>query len=1011
MADGPRVFTIDPGRPFVDVLAAGLLTRFGGAAPDGDPLAITAVTVLLPTRRACRTLREAFLRQGGGRALLLPRMLPLGDVDEDALAIEAGSDWGDPTALADLPPVLPDLRRRLLLARLIAAHPPGPDSRPPTPEQAARLAVELGRLLDQVQTERLSLKALDRLAPEPFAAHWQVTVRFLSVLSEVWPDVVAAEGCLDPVDRRDRLMTAQAARWAEHPPPGPVIAAGSTGSIPATADLLAVVAGLPRGAVVLPGLDRSMDETSWAALEPSHPQYGLRRLLGRLGVDRRAVTTWPAPAPAPASAMTPQQAQAIQARRALVTEALRPAATTDAWRKAPALPAAALAGVARVTCPGPREEAEAIALMMRETLEHADRTAALVTLDRDLARRVASSLGRWGLTLDDSAGQPLSVTEPGSFLRLLARAAAEDLAPGPLLDLLRHPLAAGGQDVARFRDQGRRLEARVLRGPRPPAGIAGLRRVARTRGVPEDSGLMRFLDRLERILGPFLAMMAGPDVTLRALVETHMACAEALAASRDDPGPLRLWAGPAGEAAALFAADLAAAAEGLPAMTPRHYPDLLDALMVGRVVRPPQGGHPRLSILGPLEARAWQADHMILGGLNEGSWPPAVTADPWMSRPMRAAFGLPPPEQRIGLSAHDFAQAVCAPRVTLTRAERVEGTPTVPSRWLLRLDAVTEALGLGEAWRAAAGRGAPWLALGARLRAVDTIAPLPPPAPTPPVEARPDRLSVTRIETWMRDPYGIYARFILGLEALDDLDRPLGVQDYGVLVHDALERFRRAWPGDLPMDAEAELLRLGREAFATHMESAAVAAFWWPRFERTARWIIEQERARADRLRRVHVEIAGEMPLPGLARPFTLTARADRIEEDHDGSVVIVDHKTGTPPSKREVAAGYAPQLPLEAAMIAAGAFDDVPPGSVTGLEYWRLGGRRDQPGEVRPVADDPEDLARRALAGLTALVTLYARPDTPYPARPVPDVAPRYSDYEHLARVREWAAAGEEGE
>lgn len=1011
MAASPSVFTIDPGRSFVDVLAAGVLTRFGDGG-GGDPLHLAAVTVLLPTRRACRALREAFLRQGAGRALLLPRMLPLGDVDEDALVLEAGSGvdagLGEAAALADLPPALPDLRRRLLLARLIAARPPEPDGRPPTPEQAARLAAELARLLDQVRTERLSLEALAGLAPEAFAAHWQITVRFLSVLSDVWPGVLEAEGCLDPADRRDRLMTAQAVRWAETPPPGPVIAAGSTGSIPATADVLAVVARLPKGRVVLPGLDRAMDEVSWAALEPSHPQHGLRRLLARLGVDRGAVIDWHAPA----QAVTPARAEATQARRALITEAMRPAATTDAWRDAAAVPAVALHGVTRVTCADSREEAEAIALMMRETLEHPGRTAALVTLDRDLARRVAASLGRWGLTVDDSAGQPLAVTVPGAFLRLLARAVAEDLAPGPLLDLLRHPLAAGGEDVARFRDLGRVLERRVLRGPRPPAGIEGLRRVARAREVPEGGALTRFLDRLERILGPFLAMMAGPDVPPRVLLENHMACAEALAASRDEPGPLRLWAGPAGEAVALFAADLAAAADGLPPIAPRHYPGLLDALMVGRVVRPPQGGHPRLFILGPLEARAWQADHMILGGLNEGSWPPAVAADPWMSRPMRAAFGLPPPEQRVGLSAHDFVQAFCAPRVTLTRAERVEGAPAVPSRWLLRLDAATEALGLRDAWRVAAGRAVPWLALGARLRAVDSVAPLPPPAPTPPVAARPDRLSVTRIETWMRDPYAIYAQYILGLEALEDLDRVLGPQDFGTLLHDALERFRRAWPEGLPADADAELLRVGRAAFVAHMDNAVVAAFWWPRFERTARWVIDQERARAERLRRVHVEVTGAMPLAGVARPFTLTARADRIEENHDGSLVIVDHKTGLLASKKEVAAGYAPQLPLEAAMIAAGAFSGLPTRApVTGLEYWRLSGRRDKAGEVRSVADDPEDLATQALEGLTALVNLFARPETPYPARPVPDKAPRYSDYAHLARAREWSTAGEEGE
>ncbi|SDE09151.1 double-strand break repair protein AddB [Rhodospira trueperi] len=1033
----PRVFTIAPTRPFVDVLAAGLLARHAD-----DPLTLADVIVLLPTRRACRTLREAFLRRSEGRALLLPRMMPLGDVDEDDLALAGAPLKGETPA--DLPPAVPDLRRRLLLARLIQARPLGPDGRPPTPEMAAHLARDLAALLDRVQTNRLSFDRLVALVPERYAAHWGITVEFLRVLFEVWPAVLEEEGALDPAARRDRLMTARAERWRGAPPDGPVIAAGSTGSIPATADLLAVVADLPQGEVVLPGLDRDLDDDSWAALDPTHPQYGLRELLGKLGVARRDVPDWPSPlshvlnnSNAPpqtgllppegggwegaeadnsrlaSSASPPPQPSPVQERESrlrLVSEALRPAETTDAWRAAPALPPSALAGVERVTAPGPREEAEAIALMMREALETPGRTAALVTPDRDLARRVAALLERWGLTVDDSAGRPLAVTPPGAFLRLLAVAAAEGLAPGPLLDLLRHPLAGGGLDVGRFRADVRALERRVLRGPRPPAGFDGLRRVARARGVPVDGGLMRLLDRLERQVGAFLAMMEGPALPLRALVETHMEAAEALAATRTTAGPLRLWAETAGEAAAAFAAELAEAADGLPDLEPRHYPGLFDALMTGRAVRPPQGGHPRLSILGPLEARAWHADLMILGGLNEGTWPPAVEADPWMSRPMQADFGLPPPEQRVGLSAHDFAQAMGAPRVALTRAERVEGTPTVPSRWLLRLDAATTATGLAEAWTDATR--APWLDWAARLRAVEAVEPAPPPAPAPPVDARPDRLSVTRIETWRRDPYGIYAQYVLGLEALEALDRPLGASDYGELVHAALERFRLAHPGTLPDDVEGALIEIGRDVFAEGMADAAVAAFWWPRFDRTVTWVAAQERARAAALRRVHVEVKGEMALEGVTRPFTLTGRADRVEAYRDGSLVVVDHKTGQPPRKTEVAAGYAPQLPLEAAMLAAGAFPDVPAGPVTGLEYWRLRGARDQGGEVRAVADDPPALAAEALAGLVALVNLYARPETPYPARPVPDKAPRYSDYEHLARVPEWSTAGdEEGE
>ncbi|MFQ5954591.1 MAG: double-strand break repair protein AddB, partial [Kiloniellales bacterium] len=683
----PTVYSIAPGLPFVDTLAAGILDQ---AAPE--PTALAAYTVLLPTRRACRALADAFLRRAQGRALLLPRLIPLGDLDIDELTPGAGEDT-DLEIGPDLPPAIPALRRQLLLTRLVlkwgAAQPDGP----PAPDQAARLAAELARLMDQVQTERLSLAGLARLVPEEYARHWQITLGFLTILTEHWPRVLAEEGCLDPADRRNRVLQAQAEAWRRAPPLGPVIAAGTTGSIPATADLIAVVARLEHGAVVLPGLDRHADAESWAAIhdEPTHPQHAIARLLGHLGVDREAVAEWPAPGMA---AEAPPGSAAGAGRARLVSEAMRPAATSEDWRALAedGIASGALDGVTRVDCPGPREEAEVVALIMRQTLDLVEdgRTAALVTFDRELARRVAAALDRWGVQVDDSAGIPLADSAPGAFLRLLAAMLAEGLAPVPLLACLKHPLAAGGRRPAAFRSLARRLERQVLRGPRPEPGFAGLGAALGDR----DPELSAWIDELSAMTRPLAEALAAEAVDLERLVAAHVEAAERLAASHETAGSERLWAGEAGEAAAGFVAELRQAAAGFPALVGHAYPALLAVLMTGRVVRPRYGRHPRLFIWGPLEARLQQADRLILGGLNEAGWPPEAAADPWLSRPMRLEFGLPPPERRIGLSAHDFAQGFCASQVVLTRAERVEGTPTVPSRWLLRLDAVLAAAGL-----------------------------------------------------------------------------------------------------------------------------------------------------------------------------------------------------------------------------------------------------------------------------------------------------------------------------
>lgn len=1005
----PTVNTISPHRPFLEVLAAGVLAETGG-----DPLALAEGIILLPTRRACRALREAFLRRADGRPMLLPRLMAFGDLDEDE-TLFAGFQGDGTAAELDLPPAIEPMHRLLALTRLVMAMPLAGTTEKTPPEQAARLAVELGRLLDQVQTEQVSFDGLKGLVPEDYAEHWQITLRFLEVLTDAWPAYLADQGRLDVVEHRNRLLQAQTEAWAAAPPRGWLIAAGSTGSVPAAAGLLRAVAEMPRGRLVLPGLDTLLDDDAWAALEQSHPQYGMKGLLETLGVTRAQVSEY-----APDADSGPRPTVHADRMR-LISEAMRPAVTTDAWRALPPLDPRALDGVERLDCPTQREEATAIALMMRDALESPGRTVMLVTPDRDIGRRVAAELKRWGVDTDDSGGRPLGGTPPGVYLRLVAEAVATDMAPLPLLALLKHPLTGGGEGIRDFRDKVRELERYALRGPRPAPGIAGvqdaLRRYARE---PHNAGtadralrLIPWLDGIAACLEPLCAAMQRETVTLPEIADAHMQAAERLAATADEPGPARLWLGPAGEAAAALAVDLANHGAILGEIAPRIWPSLFDALLSGKQVRPDYNQHPRLSILGPIEARLIQADLVILAGLNEGTWPQDPGHDPWMSRPMRDRFGLPRPERRTGLSSHDFAMAFCAPRIVITRADRVEGAPTVPSRWLLRLETVLKAGALprdGDPdWRDAALHWLDWALL---LDRPERIAAAPRPAPCPPVSARPRRLSVTEVETWMRDPYGIYAKHVLRLSALDPLDADPGAAEYGSLVHDALERFVKAYPGDLPAEPFDRLIEIGREVFADHLAQPGVWAFWWPRFERIAAWVVTQEAERRRRLRQPFAEVRGETVFEGPAGPFTLRAKADRIDLLQDGSLSILDYKTGVPPSAKEVAAGYAPQLPLEAVIAARGGFPGIAAGkAVSELLYWRLKGGAEG-GEERQAHKEqaPDLLAEDARKGLEALIRVFDDPATPYEARPNPEHAPKYSDYLHLARVKEWSAGGEDG-
>ncbi len=1000
----PGIYHVPAGVPLLDVLVDRLL--------DLDVETLGRTRLLLPSRRTCELARRRLLERSGGRPLLLPRIEPVGEVDAGEIAV-------DPDLAAEVPPAIPPLHRLLALARLVAASGVGL-------EQAVRLAAELARLLDELATEEVALDVLDRLVPEEFAEHWQRVLAFLAVLRDRWPDFLRACGRIEPAERRRRLLDRRAERWRRDPPRDPVIAAGITGTVPAVARLLAVVARLPRGWVILPGLDVDMDEESWRAVRttPSHPQWALARLLEEhLGRDRAAVPSFVADG----DPTTP----ARRARARLWREVMRPAGASERWRELPPFPAEAFDGLHLLEAEDRAEEALAVALALREALETPGRSAVLVTTDRHLARRVSAELTRWGLEVDDSAGVPLDQTPPGAFLLHLAHAALEEAPPVALLSALKHPLARGGLPPGVFRARVRWLERTVLRGPRPAGGLPGIRR--RLLDLTEDGGesapdggvreLLAWFDDVLAALAP-LTCLAGARVSLAELLDAHRAVAERLA--RDEGGRCILWDEAAGRHARRFFHELRAAVlapgdrsptddpgegdRGPPVGTALPlvldagaYPALLAHLMAQQTVRPPpQRRHPRLAILGPIESRLYPADLVVIGALDEGHWPRPAEAGPWFSRAMREEAGLPPVEQKIGFAAHDFVQAASAPRVLLTRARRDEqGQPTVPSRWLQRLEAVLRAAGCDRAgpepvshldWARALDRPAGYRPRGR-------------PRPVPPRAVRPRELRATEIEWLMKDPYRFYARRILGLEPLDPLDADATALERGVRIHEILRAFVAEGPDPVtaPEDARRHLHTLADRHFAAVPASPHLSLLWRARFLALLDDLLEKERERRPDLAAVHTEIAGrlELSLPVKVDPV-IRMRADRIEHARGGTYRIVDYKTGALPRREEVRRGLAPQLLLEALALEAGGFRGLDGGPVAAVEYWRLGGK----GEVEVLRLDGEVL-RQALEdarrGLARLLTHFLGENAPFPAVPRPEVAERANPYAHLARVPEW--------
>jgi ATP-dependent helicase/nuclease subunit B len=1037
-----RVFSVPSSVPFLRTVVAALID---GRLVDGfearkQPENLTQATLYLPTRRSVRLVREVFLEQLGKQAVLLPRIVALGDIDEDELAFaEEAESYGGTTAL-ELPAKLGELERRLTLATLVAAWAKSPGSAPLVVGGSAStlaLAGDLARLMDDMVTRGVGWSALDGLVPEALDRYWQLTLQFLQIAREAWPAYLAEIGKIEPAARRDLLIDAEAKRLAAHHA-GPVIAAGSTGSMPATAKFLRVIASLPQGAVVLPGLDTDLDEDSWQSIggerndegrftehpASSHPQYAMHALLDRFGIKRGDVEILGGPG--------------LGARDVLLSEAMRPSNATAQWHDRLELPdiaghiANGMKNLAVIEAPNPEMEALAIAVAMREA-EHLSQSAALVTPDRALARRVMAALERWNLDFGDSGGDVLIETSAGIFARLAAEAVANGLEPPTLLALLKHPLCRLGGAAGAHHAAIEALELALLRGTRPQAGTKGLAQdFTRFRAElaklhnKEVSSLHRSeprtslpdwqLDRVQTLiavlgaaLAPMESLSSARPYDLTEIATRHREVLIAL--STDADGIAAAFEGQEGLAlASVFDELLAGERQSGLLVTLSDYPEVFQTTFADRAVRRPEKPGATLHIYGPLESRLMQADRVIIGGLIEGVWPPTPRSDPWLSRPMRHELGLDLPERRIGLSAHDFAQLLGTENVILSHSAKAGGAPAVASRFLHRLEAVA-----GEArWEVAKQAGAEYVDFAQALDAPDAVRPVAQPAPAPPLTTRPLRLSVTAIEDWLRDPYTIYARHILRLEPLEPVDMPLSAADRGSAIHDALGEFTKTFATDLPADAERALREIGLTYFAPLMERPEARALWWPRFQRIIKWFSEWEKARRGGIAAIDAEIGGEIAIPiGAERTFHLSARADRIERRADGGFVILDYKTGSPPTGKQVRMGLSPQLTLEAAILREGGFKGIAAGSSVGeLAYVRISGNNPA-GEYKPLElkiknetpQSPDEAASYARAQLEALIRKFET--EPYRSLNLPMWTNRYGRYDDLARIKEWSAAG----
>jgi ATP-dependent helicase/nuclease subunit B len=1034
-----NVKTIAPGAPFLKTLVRSCINGSLGFQFSSDQRDYSNATIYVPTRRAARALAHAFADALQPQAILLPRIIPLGDpADLEERAILAPEAVG---LADDVPPAINDLERRLLLTSLVERWRQSESMR--ALDQSSdgftigggfadsfSLAGELAGLIDEFAVESIDWRKIKDLPHGAYDQYWSITRSFLEIASEAWPAILTAYDQLDPAERLNRLLRNEAMRLKADPPNYPVIAAGSTGTVPATAALLSVIARLPKGVVILPGLDTDMDERGWQLVaeqsaetgkiiseaQPGHPQAALKRLLHHLRMNRADVQTLVEP--------TVSQSQGLLIRSHIINASARAAEATDDWpemrKNLEEKMTEGLDGLSMIEAADEREEALAIAVALRETLETPDQTAALITPDRALAQRVAIELMRWGITADDSSGMALSQMPLGSFARLTLAAVADDFKPVAVMSLLSNACYAPAQGEEDWVTTLATFELAGLRGNFLANGLAN--------GL---ANLATCLDQTEARMGHHRAppsLVRIDPVALanaRLMLEQFIQAMTEMASMRLALQPLadiaacheRLIIGLAGERAETGSDAIAlgqifdslATTKTNPPISLSDYQGLFETLVAECIVPPSKPVQGRIKIWGLLEARLMEADRVILGGLNEKMWPPDVRTDPFLNRSMRTELGLSSPERRIGQTGHDFAQALGAERVIMTRAMSVEGTPMIASRFLRRFDAF-----IGDNAAKTLRHSGDYLLRAARaLDAAPSVQPIKRPEPRVPAAMHPPSLSVTEISTLYRDPYAIYAKHILKLAPLEPLELQVDARDKGTIFHEALAQFIKEASVDWPAHPLTRLLEIGTIHFnkITHLEQ--VSAFWWPVFVCVAKWFVDWEVQRREGVAISHVEVFGSITLPlEDGAIFTLRGTADRIDQLVGGGLAILDYKTGSTPTAPQVGSNFEPQLTLMAAMALRDGFKNIPKEEVLSLSYIAVGSN---PGvkaiDLLKEFGAIETVATRHIEALQSYLDRLRDGQEGFTSRRRPEKLRDNGDFDHLARVKEWMSGSEEQE
>ena len=996
----PRVYNIAPGGDFLDVLAKNILHGFPHEG-DSPRVPLSRWTILLPTRRAARQLGQTLLNASKQKAILLPTIKPIGDLDQDQIS--------NKNIITNLPNAITPSGQFFTILSLLgnwSAENPHitlaqeiAKSRP----QAIALANSLVKLVDQIETEEVNFDKISEVYEADLSEHRNSILSLLSVVKSELPKQLHTENLIGPSEKRNRAIRLEAELIAQGEQNWPIIAAGSTGTIPATRALLLAIAKHRLGAVILPGLDSTMDDQAWTTLKPDHPQSSLKNLLNEFGLKRSEVSNL---------------SLGNQSRNFLSSELMRPTETADQWNKVLNANRDTIYGATEnmklIEAPDRHLEARSIALILRSVLEVPNQTGALVTPDRDLAGRVRAELRRWNIEIDDSAGEPLVQSGLAALAQRLIQAFSANFSPASILSLLHHPLCDLGLDRSKMLASLNNLEIAVLRNYGVGENLRDLQSALdRTRLASLNAQRLHPLagrlvetdwHDMQDLLSRITKLADGVDLHEVGSFKQHLSM---FLESLQKCTTLAPENTAENQAFAEIIFEIEHEAHRIPESGFSNSLALILEILRKQMIDRQGSSHPRLIIYGLLEARMMPCDILILGGLNETKWPAQPDPGPWLNRPMRDIFGIQQPEREIGVSAHDFTQALGYNKVFLTWSKRVAAAPLIPSRWILRLKAVLQVAGIDPKDL----HDQSWIEWSKAIDEAEKLLPHAKPKPTPPIAARRKQISVTEVETLIRDPYAVYARRVLKLEPLPQLSRQADAALRGTLFHSAINEWNKFERARQSHDSLDILLKAGQHAFAPFISDTDIASFWWPRFVRMASWLTNEENQYRIGVKLTETEIFGSVEFDIGQEKHTLYGTADRIDILESGFARIVDYKTGNPPSSKQVTSGFNPQLPLEAAILAFGKFGQLPSVQTDMLDYITVSGGKEA-GEIKSITPtnglSVAEIAEQKFFDLKKLLLSYQNPSQPYLPRVSPFKEEGEGDYDHLSRFREWMLGGE---